>query len=137
MSRSGDREQYALLMPIDPKGQMAPMDAQDTSWRLALARPATGSLTERELNDVQDFDTAAGAIGAFFTLMKSGLQGVIDSPHLRVYGPSPEAILDDLTEAIHEACDAIPEEDQRDDDWDNCEFTELREGCAGRPSSGG
>lgn len=127
MTQPRDEKSYAFLMPFGPDGEMAAMDLHDTRWKVAVARPKEGSTTERDLSEVQEFGDAGEAARAFFALMGEGLQGVVDSPNLRVYAKSPESIFDDMTDAMHEVCDAIPEEDQRDDDWDNTEFTELRD----------
>lgn len=127
MTQTRDEKSYAFIMPVAPDGRMAAMDLHDTSWKVAVARPTEGSQTERDLSDVQEFEDAESAARAFIALMGEGLSGVMDSPNLRLFPKTPEAFGDDLTDAVHAACDDIPEEDQRDDDWDNTEFTALRD----------
>ena len=127
MTEARDNKSYAFLMPTGPNGEMDRMDLSTTRWTVAVARPREGSHIERELSEAQRFDDVEDALRAFIALMREDLPGVVDSPNLRVYGQSPESIFDDLTDAMHEVCDLIPEEDQRDDDWDNTEFSNLRD----------
>lgn len=127
MTQPRDEKSYAFLMPFGPDGEMATMDAYDTRWRVAVARPREGSTTERDLSEVQEFEDELEAARAFCNLMGQGLHGVVDSPNRRIFGKCPDEIFEELTDAMNESCDAIPEEDRRDDDWDNTEFTPLRD----------
>ncbi|MBW3243429.1 hypothetical protein KUV57_12215 [Epibacterium sp. DP7N7-1] len=127
MTSHRNENSYALIMPVGPDGKMAAMDLHNTRWKVAVARPTQGSTTERDLSEVQDIEDAESAARAFIALMNEGLTGVLDSPNLRIFTKNPETFGDDLTDAMHEDCDDIPEEDRRDDDWDNTEFSQLRD----------
>lgn len=120
--------EYALLRSISPEGQLCDMDVAGRIWEVSIAWPKPGSNTEREQRDVFTTTETEEAARRYMDLLDGGLKGVIDSANVRIFDiASATELGDKLTDAVMDACDEIPEEDARDDDWDNMPASELRD----------
>lgn len=120
--------EYALLRAISPEGQLCDMDVAGRIWEISIAWPKPGSNTEREMRDVFTSTDTEEAARHYTELLDGGLKGVIDSANVRIFDiASATELGDKLTDAVMDACDEIPEEDARDDDWDNTPVSELRD----------
>lgn len=120
--------EYAFLRAVSPEGQLCDMDVAGRIWEVSIAWPKSGSNTEREMRDVFTSTDTEEAARHYIALLDGGLKGVIDSANVRIFDiTSATELGDKLTDAVMDVCDQIPEEDARDDDWDNTPVTELRD----------
>lgn len=127
MPAEHDEKSYALLTPVGPDGESFPHGLTASRWRVATAQPKEGSLTERVLSNAQEHDTEEAAAAAFFALMRTGLPGVLDAANLRLHEDTPLAFAEAMTDHVLEACEAAGGDTARADDWDNTEFSALRD----------
>lgn len=120
--------EYALLRAVSPGGRLTDMDVAGRIWEVSIAWPKPGSNTEREQRELFTSTETEEAARHFIALLDGGLKGVIDSANVRIFDiASATELGDKLTDAVMDACDEIPEEDARDDDWDNTPVSELRD----------
>lgn len=125
------KDLYILLECITPTGYLAPhIDDLGSSWRVSLASPTEGSLTDRDREDVETYprDAVEEAVGDFFTRMKTqDLPGVLDTGNLRAHHVSTLDFTSRLTEEISDDLPDPEDEDARIDDFDNHPLAPLRE----------
>ena len=128
-SAKPEDDRYVFITRLDDAGKMTRLDNSDGTWEVSTARPVEGSLTERVKEDVVTTNDVSVAVQVLFSRMyKGGLPAVLDSPDLRVHNQvSPVAFVDSMNDAINSEIEQIPEGDQRDDDFDNTQFSELRD----------
>lgn len=120
--------EYALLRSIDATGALTAMNNGTVTWEVSIAAPKPGSKIERLQRDIFTTTDTEKAVRHLFDLMDQGLATVLDSPNLRLFDQkTPQNFGDSLTDAVHDACDYIPDADKREDDWDNTEFSHLRD----------
>lgn len=108
-------------------GDLVKADGQG-DWQITWLRPDVGliqDLTRFEIADPQD---DVQAVARFFTVMRDlSVPGEILTADLAMTSASPMGFTDGLTQAIHDATPDGEDPDARDDDWDNHQWSSLRE----------